>query len=142
MQPAPWTLWFAKMKDSPKFIFINDKCPELVDNCIFSTGFMGLKASRDMFYYLWAYMSSFEFNSIKNTYSNGTTMQALNNDGFKKITIILPTPDILLRFADTVEPIFNVIYNNTIQNEKLSALRDTLLPKLMSGELDVSALDI
>lgn len=41
-----------------------------------------------------------------------------------------------------VEPIFQLILSNTIENQRLCSLRDTLLPRLMSGELDVSGIDL
>lgn len=46
------------------------------------------------------------------------------------------------RFIDFVTPLFEKIGKNKIENDKLISLRDTLLPKLMSGELDVSAIDL
>ena len=46
------------------------------------------------------------------------------------------------RFIDLVTPLFEKIGKNKIENDKLISLRDTLLPKLMSGELDVSAIDL
>ena len=140
MQPIPWSLWFAKMKDSPKLIFINDQCKEMLDNCIFSTGFCGIKAKRSLFYYLWAFISSEEFEKRKNIYSSGTTMQAINNDGLKNILIVIPDDDLLESFADTVEPLFNMIHTNAIQNEQLSDLRNQLLPIFLSGALDLSNL--
>ena len=45
-------------------------------------------------------------------------------------------------FTAKVEPIFEKIWANQNENEKLSSLRDTLLPKLMSGKLDVSDIDL
>ena len=137
MQPQEWTLWFAKMKDSPKFIFLNDQCDEIVDNCIFSTGFYGIKAERDKFYYLWAFISSNDFEKTKNAYCSGTTMQALNNDGLSKITLPLPDKEVLQRFADTVEPIFNQIHNNVVMSETLMEMRQLLLAKLLAGEIDI-----
>ena len=54
----------------------------------------------------------------------------------------LPNPffsgDAMCAFGKTALPVFNVIKNNSIENLRLAALRDTLLPKLMSGEIDVS----
>ena len=47
----------------------------------------------------------------------------------------------LLAFADFAWPIISKIENNLLENERLATLRDSLLPKLMSGELDVSSLD-
>ena len=46
------------------------------------------------------------------------------------------------RFIDFVTPLFEKIGKNKIEKDKLISLRDTLLPKLMSGELDVSAIDL
>ena len=50
--------------------------------------------------------------------------------------------DDISTFTNTVIPIFEIIGNNKAENIRLSALRDTLLPKLMSGELDVSDIDL
>ena len=48
----------------------------------------------------------------------------------------------MLEFTELVEPIFKLILLNQKENNRLSNLRDTLLPKLMSGELDVSNIDL
>lgn len=71
----------------------------------------------------------------------GTTQQQLTVPDFQKTKIVIPTQEIMLRFTNIVEPIFNKIWANRLENEKLLSLRDTLLPKLMSGEIDVSNLD-
>lgn len=73
---------------------------------------------------------------------NGTTMQAINNENIKKINIIVPEFTVLNDFQKLVKPIFKMYYYNTLEIEKLSILRDKLLPKLMSGEIDISKLDI
>ena len=67
----------------------------------------------------------------------GTTQQQLTVPDFQKTEIIVPSQEIVTQFTTTVEPIFEKIWANQSENEKLSSLRDTLLPKLMSGELDV-----
>lgn len=72
----------------------------------------------------------------------GTTQQQLTVPDFQKTEILIPSQEIVTLFTTTVEPIFEKIWANQIENEKLSSLRDTLLPKLMSGELDVSDIDI
>ena len=50
--------------------------------------------------------------------------------------------DDISTFTNTVTPIFERIGHNEAENIRLSALRDTLLPKLMSGELDVSGIEL
>ena len=72
----------------------------------------------------------------------GTTQQQLTVPDFKKTEILVPSQEIVTLFTATIEPIFEKIWANQNENEKLSSLRDTLLPKLMSGELDVSNIDL
>lgn len=72
----------------------------------------------------------------------GTTQQQLTVPDFQKTEILVPSQEIVTLFTATVEPIFEKIWANQNENEKLSSLRDTLLPKLMSGELDVSAVEL
>ena len=72
----------------------------------------------------------------------GTTQQQLTVPYFQKTEILVPSQEIVTLFTTTVDPIFEKIWANQNENEKLSSLRDTLLPKLMSGELDVSDIDL
>ena len=72
----------------------------------------------------------------------GTTQQQLTVPDFQKTEILVPSQKIVTLFTATVEPIFEKIWANQNENEKLSSLRDTLLPKLMSGELDVSNIEL
>ena len=72
----------------------------------------------------------------------GTTQQQLTVPDFQKTEILVPSQEIVTSFTATVESIFEKIWLNQNENEKLSSLRDTLLPKLMSGELDVSDIDL
>lgn len=72
----------------------------------------------------------------------GTTQQQLTVPDFQKTEILVPSQEIMTLFTATIEPIFEKIWANQSENEQLSSLRDTLLPKLMSGELDVSDIDL
>ena len=72
----------------------------------------------------------------------GTTQQQLTVPDFKKTRIIVPPIQKIREFTDLVNPIYENILRNKKENENLSELRDNLLPKLMSVELDVSDLDI
>ena len=55
---------------------------------------------------------------------------------------ILPTEDVILDFCEIVTPMYNLIQANVIENQHLAEARDILLPKLMSGELDITEIDI
>lgn len=72
----------------------------------------------------------------------GTTQQQLTVPDFQKTEILLPTPDVILSFTDIVSSLFEKIWANQVENSILSNLRDALLPKLMSDELDVSDIGI
>lgn len=73
---------------------------------------------------------------------SGSTIVNLNKTQFAKLECILPSIESLIEFNDLLEPIFNKILVNMKENIALADLRDTLLPKLMSGELDVSDIDL
>ena len=58
------------------------------------------------------------------------------------IPCVIPNTDEIDKFNRELSPMFEMIINNQYGNTMLSNTRDVILPKLMSGELDVSALDI
>ena len=72
----------------------------------------------------------------------GSTIVNLNKTQFRKMEVQIPTEKVMKGFDDIVSPMFEHILKNQQENLKLEELRDTLLPKLMSGELDVSNLDL
>jgi len=59
-----------------------------------------------------------------------------------KAEVIIPDVASMERIGGVLQPIYNLVINQRIENRKLSMLRDSLLPKLMSGELDVSAIEL
>ena len=77
-------------------------------------------------------------------YENGTTgIKNLDINGFIDTEeIVIPPFEIVCRFDAVCQAIANKVYANGLENERLSNLRDTLLPKLMSGEIDVASIDI
>jgi len=74
------------------------------------------------------------------SYSNGSTFLEISKSAFKSLDIMLPPEGIRDEFQAVIKPLFNKIKSNQIQILTLTALRDTLLPKLMSGEVRVSEL--
>ncbi len=136
MQPKTNTVWFAKMKDSRKLIRVSESNKKLIDNCIFSTGFAGINCINSL-NYIWTYILSDQFDITKNNLCNGTTMQAINNTSIKLIKLLIPRSNVLSKFETLTDNMFERIRVNNIQNEELSKTRDTLLPKLMSGEIEV-----
>ena len=75
-------------------------------------------------------------------YATGATQVSLNNEALSQIKIIKPSLEIVNLFGDKILPFINEIFILQIINKNLSKTRDLLLPKLMSGEIDISELDI
>ena len=74
--------------------------------------------------------------------AHGAVQQCLFISDIAGFPIGIPNPAERRSFDEVVKPMFDTITANEAENLRLEALRDTLLPKLMSGELDVSELDL
>ncbi|WP_112866542.1 restriction endonuclease subunit S [Plesiomonas shigelloides] len=70
--------------------------------------------------------------------ASGSTFAEISKKSFKPISVVVPTGAILSAYQKLVKPIYNAITSNARQNEQLSTLRDTLLPKLLSGEIELA----
>lgn len=92
-------------------------------------------------YYIYLLMSTMR-ETINKLGQAGSTIVNLNKTQFGKIEVLIPSIKTMSDFDEIVEPVFSAILSNQIENEKLANLRDSLLPKLMSGEIDVSDLEI
>ena len=74
--------------------------------------------------------------------AHGAVQQCLFISDIAGFPVGIPQPNELHDFDTTVMPMFDIISSNEAENQRLAEMRDTLLPKLMNGELDVSNLDI
>ena len=83
----------------------------------------------------------FSLTNIKHIVT-GAVQQKISQANLKKVPVIIPDVQILREFDCVVQPIFAAIRNYRDESQRLSALRDTLLPKLMNGEIDVSRVQI
>lgn len=92
-------------------------------------------------YYYWQYLYDMD---IFFSYENGTTgIKNLDINGFIETEPIVIAPEGLVEKFDAVcQTVFSKIYANGMENEHLALVRDTLLPKLMSGEIDASAVQL
>lgn len=68
-------------------------------------------------------------------HANGSTFMEISKKAFRPIPIVVPSPGILGSFTQIAGSLFNRISINTEQADALSSLRDTLLPRLISGQL-------
>ena len=83
----------------------------------------------------------FSLTNIKSIVT-GAVQQKVSQQNLKKVPAIIPSKEALSAFDDLIQPIFAQIRNLRDENAHLADLRDTLLPRLMSGELDVSDTEI
>lgn len=92
-------------------------------------------------YYYWQYLYE---KGVFFSYENGTTgIKNLDFSGFIDTeSILIPPFDKVIAFDDYCKSIFNQIFANGKESEHLALLRDAILPKLMSGEIDVSDIDL
>jgi type I restriction enzyme S subunit len=86
--------------------------------------------------YLYFYLKTFSYDSLGSTSSIVT---AINSSMIKELTIKIPPKQIMINFKEIAEKQFEKIKRNQIQIRTIENFRDTLLPKLMSGEVRVKA---
>ena len=84
--------------------------------------------------YLYLYLKKYDYNSLGSTSSIAT---AVNSKTIKGMQMLQPSDKVIDAFHIQVNPIFEKIRSLTKENSRLSTLRDILLPRLMSGELEV-----
>lgn len=84
--------------------------------------------------YLYLYLKKYDYNSLGSTSSIAT---AVNSKTIKGMQMLQPSDNVIDAFHIQVNPIFEKIRSLTMENSRLSLLRDTLLPRLMSGELEI-----
>ena len=89
--------------------------------------------------YLYCYLKDFNYQTMGSTSSIAI---AVNSKIIKAMPFVIPADDEISRFHSVAGPMFEQILNNQLENDSLAEIRDALLPRLMSGELDVSSLDI
>ena len=74
--------------------------------------------------------------------ASGAVFDAITTRDFESEQIMKLSDDDAKSFLCIAEPMFQKVLNNSIENQRLSTLRDSLLPKLMSGEIDVSSVHL
>lgn len=89
--------------------------------------------------YLYCYLKCFNYQTMGSTSSIAT---AVNSKIIKGMPFIVPTDEEITEFHSLAAPMFAKIKANQAEIRNLTSLRDTLLPKLMNGELDVSDIDL
>ena len=91
-------------------------------------------------------IAKFVFHFVKSkdlaSLNAGSAVPSMTTDILNSMELRIPSADRLAEFEAIVAPLYRAIEDNTRQSARLSALRDTLLPKLMNGEIDVSKVEL
>ena len=74
--------------------------------------------------------------------ASGSTFKEISGSGMKSVPAVIPDNETLRMFSEFCKPLFEQQAMLEAENRRLSGIRDALLPKLMSGEIDVSSLDL
>ena len=92
------------------------------------------------FYFAWTNYHLAEFAHI--AASKATTMGHIKRNDLEKAIVVSPSQEDYARIGEILSPIYKAIVENRLENNMLTQLRDTLLPQLISGELDISTIEI
>ena len=107
------------------------------DGCV-SPVYVAFKVEKGYENFMNLFIKSLRFNQWVNTLSSGSVRQTLNYEDFSIIKIAYPPLELVEKFNTIYESYYELIQYNETLIEKLESIRDILLPKLMSGEIDVS----
>ncbi len=91
------------------------------------------------FYYAWTKHHLERFIAV--AADKATTMGHIKRDELAKAEVLIPNEADYNRIGTLLQPIYDLIISNRIENKKLAETRDSLLPKLMNGEIDMSEVD-
>jgi len=135
------SVFFARMSNTYKVLVFSKTNKELIDELALTSGFLGLKAlNEETLPYLFWLIKSDTFHNYKDVFANGATQVSLTNEGFHNIKLVEPSLSIIEKFGETISAFLSEIITLNKKNELLQETRDLLLPRLISGKLNVAHL--
>ncbi|CAH1229274.1 Type I restriction-modification system, specificity subunit S [Vibrio harveyi] len=105
-------------------------------NCCIGRGVAAIKHKSQSRSFTYAFVSHIE-KKLSDSGSSGTVFSSINQNELKKVSFIAPPQDLIEAFHKLVDPIDQKIEVLSEEIKSLSAMRDTLLPKLLSGEIEL-----
>lgn len=113
-------------------------CPKLDKPMTLGNNIIMLRTKqRNLQYYLYIWFKWFYGQSLIQGITGGSAQPKFNKTDFKNLSVFLPDDALLEQFHQTVKPMFELIDRNNDENQNLITTRDTLLPKLMNGEIEI-----
>ena len=118
-------------------------CPKLSKPMTLGNNIIMIRPEqKNLQYYLFIWFKWLYGQSLIQGIKGGSAQPKFNKTDFRNLLIYLPNDNLLEKFHQTVEPMFELIDENNSENQSLVAIRDSLLPKLISGEINVSSIDL
>ena len=127
------TIWSCVRPNRRSFLFIANPPANLV----VSTGFAAISPRCPSAAFIYAATTTDEFTDYLVAHAEGSAYPAVRPDTFAKAPLVVPSDDVVAAFDKIVGPWLAQAAHNVRESRTLAALRDTLLPKLLSGELRV-----
>ena len=88
--------------------------------------------------FLYQYVKRLDLASM----NSGSAVPSMTTSILNALSLTVPPRDSLLSFNAKLQPMYDAVRANNLENRRLESLRDSLLPKLMTGEIDVSKIDL
>jgi len=129
------TIWSCVRPNRKAYLYIDQP----TGNLVVSTGFAVLSPRAVPASYLHQWVTTQSFVDYLTAYATGAAYPAVKADTFETAKMLQPAVGVLKAFHNLVGPLRARIAHNQRQNRRLAGLRDTLLPKLLSGELEAPA---
>ncbi len=118
-------------------------CPKLDMPMTLGNNVIMLRPNNEIYqYYLYIWFKWMQGQTYIQKIKGGSAQPKFNKTDFKNTPILIPSLSILKEFCNISKSIFEKITDNNAENNQLSTIRDTLLPKLMNGEIDISEVKI
>ncbi len=127
-------IWSTVRPNRRSFALVAHPLPDTIA----STGFAVLRARDVPWAYLYCATTTQGFTDYLTNHATGSAYPAVKADDFEKAVILVPPRSVLADFAKLAEPAFSLGQTLRGQNRNLRAQRDLLLPKLISGEIEVA----
>lgn len=115
------------------------KIPMTLGNNIIMVNSKGLRVNYN--YYLYYFFLSIAGQYLIDGITGGSAQPKFNKTDFRNSIIKIPSDDEIVEFNKKIIPLYDIIEKNIMENETLSKLRDTLLPKLMNGEINLDKIE-
>jgi type I restriction enzyme S subunit len=141
LQPAPDTVWFGRMAGYKKVLAFPTGSDE-IGSFVLSSGFACIECDPGWFGFVLATVLDDSFESTKGRFATGATQVSLTDAGANRTPWLVPPPSVTISFERAVRPLYMEALRLLRTSESVLALRACLLPKLVTGQLDVSHLDL